>query len=154
MAYSAKKMGLKIKQKRKELRFTQEDLASKLGITRVTVSKYESGSIQAPMDMVFKISDILDIPVLYLSEDYDSIDEYHKYLEEQHYADQQIAEKGPVESIDDGGFYAAMFRAFFLLNEEGRKKAMERVEELTEIERYRNSDSELLSSDVWEGDHG
>jgi DNA-binding XRE family transcriptional regulator len=41
-----RRMGMRIQQKREELGLTQEELGKKLGVSRQTIYKWESGSVQ------------------------------------------------------------------------------------------------------------
>ena len=59
----------KIKQKRKELKLTQKDVAAMLGVTFQQFQKYESGKSKISIDMLLKISNILNVDVAYLISD-------------------------------------------------------------------------------------
>ena len=50
----------RIKQRRKELGLSQEDLAKKLEVERSTVSKWESGKTNLKQSMVVKLANALD----------------------------------------------------------------------------------------------
>lgn len=54
-------IGEKIKSKRNETKYTQEDLANLLHVSRSTISSWEVGRTYPDLDMVVKISDLLDI---------------------------------------------------------------------------------------------
>jgi transcriptional regulator with XRE-family HTH domain len=55
------KVGIKIKELRKEKKITQEELSKKVGITRQTLSKLESGQIhKVSLQAFLKILDLLD----------------------------------------------------------------------------------------------
>lgn len=46
---------------RKAANFTQEQLATKLGVNRATISKYENGEISPSVDQLIRICSILDV---------------------------------------------------------------------------------------------
>ena len=55
------RIGKFIAEMRKEKNLTQEDLASKLGITKNAVSKWERGISMMDMSLLIPVCDILDI---------------------------------------------------------------------------------------------
>ena len=55
------KFGLNIVYYRKRKKLTQEDLAELAGIDRSHVSAIELGNVGASMDVIFKLSEVLDI---------------------------------------------------------------------------------------------
>lgn len=59
----SKYIGKQIKFYRKKQNLSQIDLAEKLGIDRVSVTRYESGARRVNQDMLFKLSDILHISI-------------------------------------------------------------------------------------------
>lgn len=58
-----KLLGLNIAYYRKLNNYTQEKFAEKLGIDRTTVSKIELATCGISLDLLFDISDLLNIPV-------------------------------------------------------------------------------------------
>ena len=58
-----KKVGEFIKQKRKEKKLTQKDLAQKLSITDRAISKWERGICCPDISLLKELSSILDISV-------------------------------------------------------------------------------------------
>lgn len=46
---------------REDKKISQDDLASQLGITRQTLSKYENGENNLPIDIIKKLADIFDV---------------------------------------------------------------------------------------------
>lgn len=56
-----KNIGLKIKERRKELGISQTELAEKLGIKKSTLSQYESGDINIPIQKLIILSTILEV---------------------------------------------------------------------------------------------
>lgn len=59
----SKYIGKQIKFYREKQGLSQIDLAEKLGIDRVSVTRYESGARRVNQDMLFKLSDILHISI-------------------------------------------------------------------------------------------
>ena len=59
--------GEKIKQKRKQMGMSQEELAQKLGISKVSVCWYENGERTPKYDVFIKLSEILKISLNELS---------------------------------------------------------------------------------------
>ncbi len=57
-----KKLGLTIAYYRKQRGFSQEKLADHLGISRTHVSRIENADCAVSLDILFKISDVLQVP--------------------------------------------------------------------------------------------
>ena len=62
-------IGEKIKNKRKELNFTQEYLAKELNISRQAVSKWEKGLSEPSMDNLVRLSEIFGVDIDYFRKD-------------------------------------------------------------------------------------
>lgn len=58
-----KLLGLNIAYYRKLNGYTQEELAEKLNVDRTTISKIELATCGISMDLLFDISNLLDVPV-------------------------------------------------------------------------------------------
>ena len=54
-------IGAKIKERRKQLSISQEELASALGINQSMISNYETGRFSPELPMLVKISNYLSI---------------------------------------------------------------------------------------------
>lgn len=61
-----------LKSERKKMKFTQKQLAEKIGISTIYVRKIESGYIPRP-DIMVKYQDVFDISVKELFPDYFSV---------------------------------------------------------------------------------
>lgn len=61
----------KLKKLREEHKFTQVDLAKKLGVTQRTISYYETGKGQPSMDAVNSLAKIFNVSLDYLLSDYE-----------------------------------------------------------------------------------
>lgn len=59
----AKFVGSKIKLYRTKKNITQQELADYLNTTSQTISRYESGILEANQEALFKISEYLDVPI-------------------------------------------------------------------------------------------
>ncbi len=60
-------LGDKIYRQRKQKGFSQEELASRIGVTRQTVSKWETNSMQPTFDNVKSMSMIFDVDIDYFA---------------------------------------------------------------------------------------
>ena len=58
-----KKLGLNIAYYRKAKGYTQERLAEELDVDRTTISKIELAVSGVSLDLLFSISDLLDVPI-------------------------------------------------------------------------------------------
>ena len=61
-----KKIGLRIKSKRKEMNMTQEKLAEKVDISTFYLSKVENGNVFPSLELLALISNILNVDFAYL----------------------------------------------------------------------------------------
>ena len=77
--------GFKIKQLRKENRYTQAELTNLLGVTKSTVASYENNSRQPSYDVLIKLAEVFHVSV-------DSIllNRSNHILEVDHLTDDQI----------------------------------------------------------------
>lgn len=57
---------LRLKETRKEKKLTQEELAEKADISRVMVSRYETGTVIPTVDVLVSLADALDVSIDYL----------------------------------------------------------------------------------------
>ena len=64
-----KAIGARIRNRRKELHMSQDELAQRIGISRSTLTRYEQGNIdKLPAYLMKPIADALEVPVGYLVE--------------------------------------------------------------------------------------
>lgn len=103
-------IGERIKAARERAGITQVELGEKIGVSGVAVMRYEKHTRQPRLEQIHAIADALNIPV-------------EEIL--------GIAPENRIVSSTDKLLYF-----FGMLNEDGQQKAMDRVEELTEIPRY------------------
>lgn len=156
-----------IKSARKAANISQEELAMSLGVNRATISKYENGTITPTVEMLEKIAvvlgvfpyQLLDPPDAYLAASdrlnidpnrllvlmhstnpaikdlQDKIALFLKYPNDNNlktYILHELSKKNV-----DGVLSMRIQSALDQLNADGQEKAVERVEELTEIPKYR-----------------
>lgn len=64
-------VGARVKERRKSLKLTQQDLAKALGLTFQQVQKYERGANRVSASKLHKISETLGVPISYFFEGLD-----------------------------------------------------------------------------------
>lgn len=75
-----KRFAVVLKKHRRKLNISQNLLAKELGISRVSVAKYESGSQRIALHIAVKISRFLKFDLNQFAVDGPTIDEYRKEL--------------------------------------------------------------------------
>jgi repressor LexA len=60
------KIGEKIKLRRKELRWSQRDLAEKMGYNHSTITRIETGKIDIPQSRIAQFAEVLHTDIAYL----------------------------------------------------------------------------------------
>lgn len=60
------KIGDKIKQRRMELKWSQRELAEKMGYNHSTITRIETGKIDIPQSRIVQFADVLGVSVGYL----------------------------------------------------------------------------------------
>lgn len=112
-------VGEKIKAAREAAGMTQEQLGKRLGVTGVAVMRYEKGQRQPSINQRLLMADIFKTSLLYFIE--------QDVFEEEEIVVSHTPTKPLKERLED---------AFQSLTDDGQQKAVERVEELTEIPKY------------------
>ena len=159
---------------RKSKKMTQQELADRIGKGKSTVQKYELGITCPPLDVIRKICEVLDCdfndivqadaPQKSADNLIDTISQYQAILSvilddaetPERIKDlirEELPKGDPMAPLSSLCFQAEypeteLSRAFFALTDEGRKKALERVEELTEIPKYQRQPEEGEQSAV------
>ena len=59
-------IGEKIKQRRNELKWSQRDLAERMGYNHSTITRIETGKIDIPQSRIVQFADVLQTSVAYL----------------------------------------------------------------------------------------
>ena len=130
-------IGENIKKVRKQKHMTQRELAEALGMRDAAISQYENGIVTPPLETLKQLADVLQVPIAYLLSG-------SLYPQTVYYDDNGIVDVVPGVPEDVAQLVglssdnkAQLLEAFDKLNEEGQNKAVERVEELTEIPKYK-----------------
>lgn len=129
-------MGLKenIKQKRLENKMTLEELATKVGVSRQTIQRYESGTIcNIPSDKIELMASALNTTPASLM----GWTKKEKILN-------TFCGNGAIDYISNSE--KALIDLYRNLNSIGKKEAYKRVEELTLINRYIKHEPELAAA--------
>lgn len=124
-------IGQRIKEARKNAGFTQRELAEKSGTATGTIQQYERGVRQPRLEQFQRIAAALDVDVNWLmnGQTLEQRDQAMKDYVARRFAEAEAGlRKERREQLN---------AAFDLLNQDGQGKAVERVEELTEIPKYR-----------------
>lgn len=127
-------IGSKIKLLRKKRGISQEELANVLDVTKSTISKYELGQRELSALQLVKLLNYFGIEngLFLLDLDDPQMDEWNDYVIE-HFWHELFRKKEQQPSA----LQPQLISAFSQLNDEGQQKAVERVEELTEIPKYK-----------------
>lgn len=133
-----------IKKARKEVGLTQEALAKRIGINRATLSKYENGVLPIPPSKLRKFALALKIPATSLwglNEKYeDDLLNALSLVEAHDEGNLVLVNTTDVNETDaDNIIMGQLVEAFYLLNIDGQKIAVERVKELSEIPKYKRT---------------
>lgn len=124
-----------IKRFRKEKGMTQEQLANAIGVSVMTIRRFEAGTREPKTPMLSKIAQVLGIPKLRFYE----ITEEDKQIEEKVLAEIHSGKYGIIPEylhLESDPNCIKLLNAFDKLNQTGKETAVQRVEELTEMERY------------------
>lgn len=120
-------IGERIRQVRQQRGLTMSELGAKVGLTAAAISRYELGQRKLSFGAITQIADALEVPLRSilpsdeLSGDFFSFDALF-------------------DTLDDNLFRVR--QAYQLLNPQGQEEAAKRIEELTEIPKYRESPSD------------
>ena len=116
-------IGQRIKERRKLLKMSAEELGAKLGKNRATIYRYENGDIEnLPLDILEPIAEVLDTTPAYLMGWQKAITENPIEIAEQH-----------AEMIMDADF-AELFDDFRKLTPEGKKMAKKIIHSLVDAD--------------------
>ena len=127
-------IGEKIQQLRKEKELTQKELAEKLGLAEITIRQYETNKREPKIAMLSKIAKILGTGLeTFLTDDEQSLfeDMANLYLK----SDSNINFlKSSREDKPQENYLLVKFRE---LNEKGKKKATDYIDDLAQIPEYK-----------------
>lgn len=112
--------------------FTQQEVADRIGVTKATISKYEKGIRR--VNHIEELAALYNVDPVYILTGKTSA-EWQKAFEN-NLTDAMEAEREHWTEILLSGCLGTMQKLLDKLNDEGQQKAIERVEELTEIPKY------------------
>ena len=131
-------IGIKIKEQRQKQKITQAELAKMVGVATITIRQYESGKREPRLKELQKIAAALGTSIDTLLGGLETFDTG---------ADFEAAWKKAVETA--GGEQITIIHTknpkktvcslMDLLNDQGQTAAVDRIQELTEIPRYRHT---------------
>lgn len=135
-------IGENIKLIRQSKGLTQEELAKKLGISKSAISRYESGQRDPNLDSADKIASVLGVALrdLVSADNVMNMMVGGESLIETQYLSNLQNSKDSSEEKEMGKYQLQIMVAMEKLNLDGQKKALERVEELTEVPKYQYQD--------------
>ena len=126
--------GERIRQLRIDHQMTQEELGAKVGVQKAAIYKYENGLVvNLKRSVIEKLALALDTTQTYLMG-----------MEDNDVSDSLSSERTAILTMlreseaRDQARISEMIKDFQKLNEDGKEKAVERIHELTEIERFQN----------------
>ena len=126
--------GERIRQLRIDHQMTQEELGAKVGVQKAAIYKYENGLVvNLKRSVIEKLALALDTTPTYLMG-----------MEDNDVSDSLSSERTVILTMlreseaRDQARISEMIKDFQKLNEDGKEKAVERIHELTEIERFQN----------------
>ena len=127
-----------LKQLRIANNYTQQDIADILGVTKAAISKYEKGLRRLKPDYVEKLSKLFNVEPLFLL--IGKTTEQINQETEDAIAENEQQEREYWESVLLTDTIREMMSFMDKLNSDGKQKVLERIEELTEIPKYRQKD--------------
>ena len=134
-------VGAIIKQKRKDLGYTQKELADKCEVAEITIRQYETGKRQPKSKILYKIAAVLGLNFDKLLGGIQSFDSGESFRKEWNRISENIDESSDSLTIihkmalDENEM--KVLDHFQKLNDLGKNKAIEQVELLTRIPEYR-----------------
>lgn len=143
-------LGDNIKKARMEKGYSQAELADQIGVSQAAIYYWESGKRRPNTEIIKKIADKLDVSPTYLmgwEDEATNSPLYRALLKSQSFEDiqnndllKEFRKSELISDLDFEGIDIEMLKKFQLLNDFGKKKAIEQVELLTKIEEYRKKE--------------
>lgn len=124
-------MGNRIRELRKERKLTMKQLGDALGLAESTISQYENEKRSPDVKTWAKMSEFFHVSTDYLL---GYVSDPFFYLDNERIL-REINDRGDGSENDDIKY--RLFSTFEQLNEVGQQKAIERLEELLEVAKYR-----------------
>lgn len=139
--------GERIRTARKKAGLTQRELGKRLGLSFQSIAQWENDLRNPKRETLQRIALALNVPISELCSDelmevFDMSDRSHKLFEETRDLLGQYAlalEQEQAISVLGGARIERIVYALDKMNDEGQSKAVERVEELTEIPKYQKT---------------
>jgi len=134
------KFNEKLRAARKKVSITQADLASMVGVSLMSIRRYEDGTQMPRTDVLQKIAKALDIPLpsLFFGE------ETAPGKWEGDFGDNEFAFLKAIEEMqkpkEPPTKKAALNTAFDKLNDTGQEKAVDAVETIAKVDEYRKGE--------------
>ena len=123
-------MGERIKYLRESVGLTQDELGERIGVQKSAIVKYEKGKVEnIKRSSIKTMADIFGVSPCYLmgfDEDQDEV----KIISKQVTLLQAIQDQWGKDSVK-------MLELFTGLNSDGQKKALQQLEDLTDVPKYR-----------------
>lgn len=142
-----------MKQIRQEKGFTQQDIANAIGVSQNAIYNWETGKREPPIDTIEKIANALGVSPVYLIWGSDA-NEWQELINTEDAIKEESSEtlnelfsliKKIITENDKNDIFTELpeewlLYYFWLLNNNGQKKAIEQVELLTKIPEYRKDE--------------
>ncbi|MBF33956.1 MAG: DNA-binding protein [Hyphomonadaceae bacterium] len=109
-------VGQRIRWRRKELKWTQEQLSERLSLTFQQVQKYEKGVNRISAGRLYEMSRVLEVPVFYF------FDGAEEYLSLPGQFEEETSEAAPLPQIDQEAM--ELVSAFQKIRDEGLRKSL------------------------------
>lgn len=133
-------VGERIRDARKSMGLTQAQLADQSGVAAISIHQYETGKRNPRIEQLLRIAEALDITVTDLMSEQDTqifMSGFNTALDGLDIMPQVDNFRKKLWGYRYTKLERALIKDFSLLNPDGQQKAVERIEELTEIPRYR-----------------
>lgn len=141
--------GENIKKYRKKAHLTQKELAAKCGLAAITIQQYERGAREPHLETVIKISKALGVLPTLIIEDLQ--DELALWIENHPNSYDQIVFNHSENNTNFDMYLEDTIERIKplleLLNRDGQDVAIERIEELTQIPKYKITDNQDNSTE-------
>ena len=123
-----------LRELRIKAKYTQQEVADILGVTKSTISKYEKGLRGINSSRLEKLSELYKTEPIFILTGKTSKEWQDRIEKEDGQAQEE--ERAYWEAVLLSNAVRSLTPLLDKLNDEGQKKAVERVEELTEIPKY------------------
>lgn len=143
--------GQRIKERRKQLEMSADDIAIKLGVSRSTVFRYENGRIEkVPANVLEKLAEILKTTPSYLmgwQEDdnaFNHLNLLKESIDESYHTDEKIISVSPEVTPVDRERIIAMTEIYLTLTSLGKRKVYDYMTDISEQTKYIETPSQCI----------